>query len=343
MNDIHSQFITAALNALQESTGITGKLASGGRNVDGYVSLQVGDTDLAYACEVKARVDRFTVLDDIKARRTDDKLVLLVCNPLSHALASRCRELDLPFIDTAGNAYLANGAGVLILVTGRKSESALLPASSSTTITPAALRLMFAFLADPSMLNAPYRELSNKVQVATGAMGKVFDVLNERGFIGTAHGGRRMIVSPALLLSEWATGYSSRLRPKLKQFRFTAEDPARIRAWQPEPGTSAWGGEVAADILTGHLKPATYTIYMDMEVTPHALINLVKEYRLRNDPHGEIEVLQTFWSVDHFEQHFPTVPPHLVYADLLGTNDSRNLTVARLISRQIIEHVHNST
>lgn len=337
--------IADALDGLQESTGITGQLV----RVDSVdsakiiVSLAVAGKTLEYVGAVKPIIDRFLTLDDLKARSVVHQSTLLVCGPLTSAMATRCRELEIQFIDTAGNAYITDREGVLINVTGRKTEKESLVAAREMTITPAALRMMFAFLADPSMLNAPYRDISMSVRVSTGAIGKVFETLEARGFIGTAPGGNRVINSIELLLSEWATGYMSRLRPKLKKFRFAAPNPSDLLTqWAPELRVSAWGGEVAAEKMTKHLNPATFTIYMDMAEEPSALPEFVKQFRLRADPHGPIEVVQPFWNMDYFDKSFPTVPPHLVYADLLGTHDPRNLTVAKQISREVIDHVHNS-
>ncbi len=111
--------------------------------------------------------------------------------------------------------------------------------------------------------------------------------------------------------------------------------------WTPEMRVSAWGGEVAADKITGHLKPSALTIYMDME-DPRNLAECVQRFKLRADPQGTIDVVRAFWNMDRFSDTFPTVPLHLVYADLLATNDSRNLVVAKQVYQQVIAHVHRS-
>lgn len=335
--------IAEALSGLHDSTGISGKLIV--ENVEGNdadVVLHVAGRPLRYRCELKQKIDRYMVLDDLKARSVLDHSTLLISGPLTDAMASRCRELDIQFIDTAGNAYVTDGEGILISVMGRKIEKGAPYASRAMTITPAAIRMMFAFLAKPSMLNAPYREISVSARVSTGTIGNVFAVLEARGFIGTATDGRRILISPELMLSEWATGYLSRLRPKLKKFRFTAPNPNYVVSWNPRGRVSAWGGEVAAQMITQHLNPATFTIYMDMEGRGSELPDLVKQYRLRADSRGEIEVVQPFWNMNYFDESFPTVPLHLIYADLLGTQDPRNLTVASKISREVIKHVHDS-
>lgn len=337
-----NKLISEALDRLKESSGIAGTTIPDADGAGAKVVLTVAGKSLQYDCKVKQRVDRLPILDDMKARSVLSPSTILVCHPLTHAMALRCQELDVQFIDTAGNAYITDGAGVLIKIMGRKIGNASLTDSRGRTIPPTALRMMFAFLADPAMLNAPYRDISASVQVATGAIGKILETFEARGFIGTAPSGKRIILSPALMLSEWSTGYMSRLRPKLKTFRFAGPALSEFRnAWTPALRISAWGGEVAAEILTKHLIPATCTIYFDLNDTS-ALGEMVKHFRLRADPQGPIEVVETFWNTDYFSESFPTVPLHLVYADLLGTNDSRNLTVAQQISHEVIEHVRDS-
>lgn len=332
--------IGEALVGLLASTGITGELIRKDATNGGEVALRVAGTRLRYACEVKRNIDRSAMLDDIKARSSSNRDTLLVCPTLTNTMATRCRELDLQFIDTAGNAYLTNREGILISVMGRKPDKAM-TIDSDMSITPAALRMMFAFLAQPSMLNASYREISSAVQVSTGAIGKALETLERRGFIGKTPQGTRIINSAELMLSEWATGYISRLKPKLKKFRFTSTNPTGlIQTWAPELRLSAWSGEVAAEKVTNHLNPSTITIYMDID-NADELQQMVKRLRLRGAPNGPIQVVQAFWNMDFFSESFPTVPLHLIYADLLGTSDSRNLLVAKQIYKQVIEHVHH--
>lgn len=336
---LETQLIDQALSALSTSTGIVGRLylRSGVPNI----SLTIAETHLEFACEIRKNIDRSALLNDIKARSDPESSTLLVCNRLTSVLADHCRALDLQFIDTAGNAYLTNKNGILINVVGLKGDMNS-PIHRDPSITPAALRIMFAFLVKPNMLNASYRDISFSVQVSTGAIGKAIEALEQRGFIGKTSNGSRIINSPELMLSEWATGYTSRLKPKVKKYRFAAPAPSQFASqWVPEFRISAWGGEVAAEKLTGHLNPSTCTIYMDMD-EPHALPDMVKQYKLRSDPHGAIEIVQPFWNMDYFDDSFPTVPMPVVYADLLGTSDPRNMAIAKHIFNKVIERVHHS-
>jgi hypothetical protein len=351
MNKIHfltdeASLVAKALDELSNSAGIYGEpLPEVLPAADVTVQLHVGGKKLRYVCEVKNKVDRYSLLLDVIDRHGANRNTLLVSSLLSQEMANRCRELGLQFIDTAGNAYIHDGKGVYIYVAGRRANEDLRVAANGTTMTPAALRMMFAFLADPSLLNAPYRELSIQAMVSTGAISTAFDTLEARRLIGTTGEGKRMILSPQLFLNEWANGYASRLKPKLKKFRFAIDDLDKFRKnWNPGFRLSAWGwgGEVGAAYLTKHLHPEECTVYIDME-DPHALRDLVKQFHLRADPEGCLEVVGMFWNSDYFADWFPTVPPHLIYADLVATQDSRNIAAAQHIASEVVKHVHNTS
>jgi hypothetical protein len=349
MNDTHfltgeTSLVARALTELNGSTGICGEiLPAANANTDAIISLQIGGKKLRYDCEIKNKVDRYSLLLDLLHKPESMQKTLLVSSPLSQDMANRCRELGLQFMDTAGNAHITDGKGVYIYVTGRRGSDDVRTVANDATMTPAALRMMFAFLADPSLLNAPYRDLSIQAMVSTGAISKVFDTLEARRLVGKTEEGRRMIISPQLFLNEWASGYASRLKPKLKKFRFAIDDLDKFRnQWNPELRLSAWGGETGATYLTKHLHPEECTVYIDME-NPYALRDMVKQFRLRADPVGRIEVVGMFWNSDYFADWFPTVPPHLIYADLLATHDSRNFAAAQQIASEVFEHVHNTS
>ena len=331
------ELVSRALQALHASAGIQGKLQAAS-SADTSVSLTIHGRQLRYDCEVRKKVDRYTLPLDLLHRLDNASHTLLVSAPLSQDMANRCRDIGLQFIDTAGNAYIDDGDGIYIHVSGRRGDD-WLQAPSNNTVTPALVRMMFAFLADPALFDAPYRDIALQARVSTGSIGKAFETLEARGLIGTAAGGKRMIRTAERFLDEWASSYAGRLKPKLKKYRFSTEDLDKLLAWRPDTRSAMWGGEPAANILTQHLTPEECTIYVDMK-DPHVLRDIVKEFRLRADPNGAIDIVEMFWNADCFTGWFPTVPPHLVYADLMATHDSRNIAVARQIASRVIDHVH---
>lgn len=335
------ELVAKALDEVQASAGIQGKLlAETAPNRDAAVLLTVNGKQLRYDCEVKKKIDRYALAHSLLNKLDNARHTLLVSTPLSLDMASRCREIGLQFIDTAGNAYINDGKGIYIHVAGRRGEH-WLHAPSNNTMTPALVRLMFAFLAEPALLNAPYRDIALRAKISTGSIGKAFETLDARGMIGTTARGERMIRTPELFLNEWASSYTARLKPKLRKYRFATDNLARVLDFSPGLRLSALGGEPAARILTKHLTPEECTIYVDMD-DAHALRDIVKDFRLRADAKGPVEIVEMFWNADYFTEWFPTVPPHLVYADLMASQDSRNIAVARQIVSQVIDHVHGT-
>ncbi|MBY0505853.1 MAG: type IV toxin-antitoxin system AbiEi family antitoxin [Bryobacteraceae bacterium] len=94
---------------------------------------------------------------------------------------------------------------------------------------------------------------------------------------------------------------------------------------------------MAADRLTHYLKPEQFTIY-----TREPLAKLVAAARMKAGPHGNVEVLRQFWQLEA-EPSRDVVPAILVYADLLATNEPRNLETAKLVYEQHIAPILRQT
>ena len=126
-----------------------------------------------------------------------------------------------------------------------------------------------------------------------------------------------------MLFRSWVATYPTQLRPKILTARYKSKNPG----WWKEASLAAgalWGGEVAAAKLTGHLRPEVTTVY-----APKNLPELQARFGLRRDPEGDVEILKKFWT---FEDAGPdTVPPLLIYTDLMASGDDRNIETAEII------------
>ena len=329
-----------ALAALTRTTGLNAavvkhepKPVAGGRP-DAAIQIEANGRRFRFFAEIKA-VDRAVALAAAKHQlQPYGDTGVLVAPYLTAELANRCRKIDLHFIDTAGNAYL-RAPGLYVFVRGERPTA--LPIGTRGGGTTTALRIVFVLLCKPQLLNAPYREIVAAAGVALGAVGWVFVDLQGRGYInGGLRRRNRRLLEPARLLDEWVTNFPTKLRPKLNPRRFEALDPDWWQTTRLGAG-ARWGGEVAAAKLTGYLKPATYTIYVDPNNAAEALAALVRQHRLRAAPHGNVEILDAFWNFELQDQP-DVVPPILVYADLMATLDPRNLEVAKRIREEYIDH-----
>lgn len=330
-----------ALEALQKTTGIGGQMtalepeAANGWRPHAQVELEANGQRYDYLAEVK-RVDRFALLQDLKYRALQNAGNLLLVAPrITAETAERCKAIDLQFIDAAGNAYLRQ-PGLLIWVKGERLKEnedlhwAKDAAKGKGTATN--LRMIFALLCKPELLNAPYRVIKDTAEIALGAVGWVFFDLDERGYtLGGKQKGGRVMVEPQKLAHEWVTNFPIKLRPKLNPRKFAAPVQDWWRKVDVTRYNAQWGGEVAAERLTGHLRPETVTIYFHAGEEKKNLTKFVADNKLRADPKGNIEILDAFWDFNDENIMPETVPPLLVYADLAATLDPRNLETAKLI------------
>lgn len=276
---------------------------------------------------VAKNVDRFAIPALVKTHeRAGGKRLMVVAPYITEEMAQRCRELKLPFIDTAGNAYL-EGSGLLIYIVGlpKPAEISFKPYRALTT---AGLQIAFALLNEPRLLQASQREIARRAGVALGSVGPVVKDLQRRHYLGVRKPGKPKLMNADRLLDEFVTHYPITLRPKLLIRRLSAE-PAAMRQLDVAKHGALWGGEVAADRLTHYLKPLQFTIY-----TPEPISKLVAAAKMKADPGGNVEVLRRFWQLEAEPSRADIVPAILVYADLLATNEPRNLDTAKLVYEQ---------
>lgn len=330
-----------AIDALGKATGIISRIIATepkldtGMRADAIIEIDVEGKLHEYLVEIK-RIDRFAAIGQIKNQIDRfQRPGLLVAPRITTETAEKCRELDVQFIDTNGNAYI-HGPGLYVLVKGQRTKAdddltgAAINAPRGGTAT--ALRIVFALLCRPELVNATYRKINQVAGVALGTIGWVFNNLNARGHTtGGQKKGDRHILERKRLIDEWVTNFPIKLRPKLNTRRFHATDPDWWREVDIAQYGAQWGGEVAADKLTNHLRPNALTIYMRPEGMNRNLQKLVVENKLRAAPNGEIEILEAFWDFPPDQAMPDIVPPLLVYADLLATMDPRNFEVAKMI------------
>ena len=326
--------LDAAITALHRTTGLEARvleeeLFAPDHRLDAMVEIEADGRAHRFVVEVKT-VDRFETPAQVKRQLAGlNAAPMLVAPYVTLETARRCRELDLAFIDTAGNAYL-DGPGLLIWVVGQKRPIEL-KQPRFRALHPAGLQITFALLCRPGLIQTNYREIAQAAGVALGTVGPVIKDLEARGLVRFAGGGARRLLDPRRLLEEWVTHYRTTLRPKLNPRRFDGDTDA-VEKTDLEGYGAYWGGELAADKLTHMLKPATFTIYAREPIR-----QLVADLRLRARPDGWLEILDVFWNFDPHPDRPGVVPPPLAYADLLATQEARNVEAAQLIYERFIQ------
>lgn len=329
-----------AVAALERTTGLKARVLIDDHSLehdfDAVLEIQTPERAYMFAAEVKA-VDRFETPALIKARGPHRaNAPILVAPYITRETAGRCKELKLPFIDTAGNAYI-EAEGLLVFVVGNHR-----PIDATTqkfrAFTPAGLQLTFALLCRPDLVNTNYRAIAAAAKVALGTVGPVMKDLQDRKLIQVGAHGELRFADPRRALEEWVTRYPTTLRPKLHARRFDAEAQT-LRTADLIQFRAVWGGEAAADRLTHMLLPTVFTVY-----TEENLARIAAAHRLRMArANGNVEILDKFWNFTINDLPADVAPPQLVYADLMATNDGRNVEIANLIYEQFIDPAFHRT
>jgi hypothetical protein len=324
----------AAVNHIADIKLRAEPATNGNQQIDAEITIK-GYKKAKYAVQIKkwaAQANFGALVNRIKQLPGKGMLVADYVNPM---MGERLRENGIQYIDTLGNAYI-NEKPLYIFVRITKGQAnadknlkgMMQTGQQGRAFQPTGLKIVYLFLTNTEMLNAPYREIADKAEVALGTVGRVINDLKQGGFLIEIGAKNRRLQRKHRLLDKWVDGYLEKLRPKLKVGTYRAENPQ----WWNKLGrnitryAAKWGGEVVAHEMTGYLKPQEITVYLEAGDG----INLFKENRFRKDPDGDIHVYRAFWGADKAcDKTWPgLVDPLIAYADLVGTGDARNLEAA---------------
>lgn len=317
------------LDTFQETTGLTveRRTAETGAGIrpDAVIQIPFQGKKHLFAAEVKNVLTPTTL--GAAVHRLQDYLQkgLLVTRYITPPMADKLKQMEIPFLDMAGNAYI-NDPPLFIFIKGNKLPEDYRPEPITRAFQPGGLITIFTLLCNPGLENTPYRNIAKITALALGTIGWVMDDLKRLGYLVDMGARGRRLVRKDVLLTRWVAAYPDQLRPKLIIGRFKADDDNWWEKAEIEKFHALWGGEVAAAKLTEYLKPQMATIYAQ-----ELPARLVLKYKLKKDPAGNIEILKPFWNFEYPWTHPVLVPPILIYADLLATGDARNIETARLI------------
>lgn len=267
----------------------------------------------------------------IKSKKTPQK-ILLITGQVTSAQAENLRELNIPFCDTAGNAYF-NEPGLYVYVTGKKTQ--IFIEKPSRAFDKAGLKIIFALLTNPGLIQQDLRTIAGQAGVASvSTVSDIFKDLEKQHYLYQPKSVilKRKLINRTKLLDRWVEGYLERLRPALRPIRFVSRK-FEGRWWNEvdiKDYNAVWGGERGGELLTNHLRPATVTIYADS-----LLPKLQVKYGLVKERKGNVEILEKFWTAGELGE---IAPPLVVYADLIAIGDERNLETAQMVyERYLVE------
>lgn len=335
-----TELLEKAIDAFYKTTGmaftIEGKeVEIAGHQADAVIRLNTRGVDRKYIVEVKRWLTPSMLALAINQVKLFQQKGLIATDYVNPKMADRLKELDMPFIDTVGNAYL-NEPPVYVFIKGNKPPTITHARGKVTrAFQPTGLKLVFVLLCNQDLVNAPYRDIQKAANVALGTVHWVMRDLREEGYILDMGKRGKKLMNKKKMLEKWVEAYNEKLKPKLLIGRYKANQNDWWRFTQIQDFNAYWGGEIAAAKLTEYLKPQIATIYTRGDAK-----ELILKNKLFAHPQGNIEILDVFWRIEYNWNHQDLVPPLLIYADLIATGDDRNLETAKIIyEREIARYI----
>ena len=307
---------------------------------DADITLRLDSQEAYYGGDIRKMIrrgDAFHLSSILHSRSREQEVRRMVlADYITDDAGEVLREEGIAYADKAGNCYIRN-EGICIYVSGRSRQRSANESKkklSGRAFRPSGLKLLFVLLSDPQRVKDTYRSLARTVNISRGTVSYVMNDLKRGGFVKEKQKGRELRKTDELF-DRWVENFSETLRPRLVRTRCRFLDRERRQQWrqiQLNPETTCWGGEAAAELWTGHLKPKVLSVY-----TREPNSNLMKQLQVVPDPEGDVEVVEMFWEsaefdpVERIQENTPVVPPVLAYADLTASGETRNVEIAKRI------------
>ena len=322
--------IEKALENLEKHTRVKATWRTGGEPLDGEIHFNYNGETYQIPVEIKAdvRAHQLAKLFDLKKQL---KKVMVVAEYINPKLKEELRAEGIAYLETNGNIFIKEG-NLFLWVDNLKTERTK-GAVKGRAFAKTGLKLLFQLLMQEDLINLTYREMAQRTGVGFGNINFILTDLKEQGFLVPINNDTYKFTQKKQLLQKWVQAYNDKLKPALEvgTFRFIKkEDYFNWRTITLTPGATFWGGEPAGGILTDYLQPQYYTLY-----TTENRGDLIRKYHLAPADNGDIKVYLKFWNF--VDDKLETVPPLLVYTDLINSNDRRCLETAGRIYDEYLQ------
>ena len=283
--------------------------------IDGELTILLNQQPKHYFLEFK-QIHRKESL--VHYTHTDlKKRCILVCNALSAYLREICIDLNVNYIDESGNIRIVDDS-TYILIQGQKA----VPSKTIATMTTGIVKCLFAFFAEPSLLNEPYSLIAERAGISLGMVNKAMTFLIENKHIAHQSTPRRFL-DVQTLQYEWLISYQQKVAPKIPSIACPPPEN-----WESVPLNAGdiWAGEVAAAQLTNYLIPQDYLLFTQ-SMRP-------EKYPISKNHNAKLRMKKAFWGKElSISQNAFAL---LTVAELLLSNDGRNRELAEMINDQYL-------
>lgn len=259
---------------------------------------------------------------------SNNKHLMVIANYITPKAKQALKERSLNYIDGAGNIYLKL-PNLLLQIEGNKNPSTA-TRHRNRAFTKSGGAVVFQFLMDPELVNAPQRTIAQYANVSLGTIPKVLEGLRNEGFLVQIDEKNRQLINYEKLLDKWEKTLNDKILPTqfIQNYMPINASPQELLKKGTIGADTQWGGEAAASLLTKYLIPEQFTLFTSNKT------ELITKHKLVPFQEGRIKVYHKFWS--HSDCQNAHVHPVLIYAQLIASGDSRNLETAEIIKNEYL-------
>ena len=301
------------------------------RGADALVQIGHGKAMHEYAIEEKAQLTPANLGATLQQLAAYAGKKLVIAEYITPPLAARLRDLGVAFADAQGNAFI-HEPPTYIWAVGNKPLTKPRLMRTARLFQPGGLKIIFALLCVPDLVDAPLRKIAEAATVALGTAAWVMEDLRNQDYVRDLGKRGRTLVHRRKLMNLWADAYPHQLKPKLAPRLFTATEATWWRKLDLQKAGALLGGELAGERLTKYLKPEKATLYLKNGLAP--IMTAVP--LLPPTDEANVELVPVFWNFEMPTRYPDVAPPLLVYADLLATGDDRCIETAKVIDEKYL-------
>lgn len=273
---------------------------------------------IEFCCVVKKTLSNANIdatIKELTILHNNERLpVILIIGKIFPKQVLALREAGKNYVDRVGNCDIRYDHLTMKIAGIKNTEKE--EVDKTNKLTEPIIKLILFFLQDTNNINLPFREIQDQVHVSLATINKTANILKANKYLLTTEKGRRIAMREEVI-EWWQQQYNEFLKPKLLVKRMAFRTPEARKKWKEIilPQGMYWGGDCGANILDGYLIPGEFEIYSEVVST-----QLFKTGTVVPDPNGEIKIYKKFW-IGEAENNI--APKLVIYADLLGTGDSR--------------------
>lgn len=292
---------------------------------DARITLTRNGNQETLDANVRAKVTLSAIRPDILEQPAGK---LLIADRINAKTAATFRRFGVQFVDSTGTVFLSSPRWIIDVRGSTDTPYAVKAVDDTETIrievgnlySAKRAQVLFAILVWPQLLDAPLREVGKCAGVSLGLVQSTLSALRNEWDLWPADPGRRR-----RLIDSWAAAYPSQLGPSLHIGTFHSADPFA------SPVGVLVSGESAVPELLRPSRLIAYAKKVDAK--------LVRDNKWRTDANPNVFVRRQFWQKPTRTvlpvQPEISVPPLLIYADLMSSTDPRVRVAAEEFRAQL--------